>query len=92
VLVAATLVAFWRVRPLAGGLLVPYLLWVGFAAALNWSVWQLNPRWLGSPKPAFPLVWSARSSGSLSGRAVRDSVDPRRLPASRRHRDPADRG
>ena len=47
VLVAATLVAFWRVRPLAGGLLVPYLLWVGFAAALNWSVWQLNPRWLG---------------------------------------------
>lgn len=47
VLVAATLVAFWRVRPLAGGLLVPYLLWVGFAAALNWSVWHLNPRWLG---------------------------------------------
>jgi benzodiazapine receptor len=47
VLVAATAVAFWRIRPLAGALLVPYLLWVGFAAALNFSVWQLNPQALG---------------------------------------------
>lgn len=47
-LVAATTVAFWRVRRLAGALLVPYLLWVGFAAALNFSVWQLNPEALGS--------------------------------------------
>lgn len=43
-LIAATLVLFWRVRPLAGALLIPYLLWVGFAAALNYSVWQLNPQ------------------------------------------------
>jgi tryptophan-rich sensory protein len=46
-LIAATLIAFWRVRPLAGALLVPYLLWVSFATALNYSVWQLNPRVLG---------------------------------------------
>jgi benzodiazapine receptor len=46
-LVVATLVAFWRIRPLAGALLVPYLLWVGFAAALNYTVWQLNPQFLG---------------------------------------------
>jgi benzodiazapine receptor len=46
-LVVATLVAFWRIRPLAGALLVPYLLWVGFAAALNYPVWQLNPELLG---------------------------------------------
>lgn len=46
-LIAATLVAFWRIRPLAGALLVPYLLWVSFAAALSYSVWQLNPRILG---------------------------------------------
>lgn len=32
-----------RVRPLAGALLVPYLLWVGFASALTWSVWRGNP-------------------------------------------------
>lgn len=43
-LIVATLVAFWRIRPLAGSLLVPYLLWVSFAAALNYSLWQLNPQ------------------------------------------------
>lgn len=46
-LVIATLVSFWRARPLAGALLIPYLLWVSFAAALNFSVWQLNPQVLG---------------------------------------------
>lgn len=45
-LIAATLVAFWRVRPLAGALLVPYLLWVSFAFALNYALWQLNPQML----------------------------------------------
>jgi benzodiazapine receptor len=46
-LIVVTVVSFWRVRPLAGALLVPYLLWVSFAAALNYSVWQLNPPFLG---------------------------------------------
>jgi tryptophan-rich sensory protein len=46
-LIIATIVSFWRVRPLAGALLVPYLLWVSFAAVLNFSVWQLNPQVLG---------------------------------------------
>jgi tryptophan-rich sensory protein len=46
-LIVATVVAFWRVRPVAGALLIPYLLWVSFAAALNYSVWQLNPVVLG---------------------------------------------
>jgi len=46
-LIVATMVSFWRVKPLAGALLVPYLLWVSFASALNWSVWQLNPQVLG---------------------------------------------
>ncbi len=45
--IAATIVFFWRVRPLAGVLLIPYLLWVSFAAVLNYSVWQLNPQVLG---------------------------------------------
>ena len=46
-LIVATLIAFWRIRPLAGALLVPYLLWVTFASALNYAVWQLNPQILG---------------------------------------------
>jgi len=46
-LVVATLIAFWQASPLAAALLVPYQLWVGFAAALNYSVWRLNPGLLG---------------------------------------------
>lgn len=36
--VAATIVACWRVRPLAGALFAPYLAWLTFAAALNAAV------------------------------------------------------
>lgn len=43
VFISLTLVAFWRVRPAAGALLVPYLLWVAFASVLNWRLWRLNP-------------------------------------------------
>lgn len=43
-LIAATTTAFWRIRPLAGVLLLPYLAWVAFASALTWSVWQGNPK------------------------------------------------
>ena len=42
-LVAATLLAFWRIRPLAGALLLPYLAWVTFATALTTSVVRRNP-------------------------------------------------
>ncbi len=40
--ILATVVTFHRVRPLAAWLLVPYLLWSTFAAALNGAVWWLN--------------------------------------------------
>jgi hypothetical protein len=40
---AATLVWFWRVRKAAGVLLSPYLAWVSFAAALNFTILRLNP-------------------------------------------------
>lgn len=41
-LIACTAVAFWRIKPLAGALLVPYLMWVTFAAMLNWALWRGN--------------------------------------------------
>ncbi len=44
---AMTLVLFWRVKRTAGILLIPYLLWVTFAAVLNFVVWQINPQVLG---------------------------------------------
>ncbi len=44
---AITFVLFWRARPAAGALLIPYFLWLVFAAALNYSIWQMNPQLLG---------------------------------------------
>ncbi len=41
--VAAAMVAHMRLDLWAGLALVPYLVWVTIAAALNWSVWRLNP-------------------------------------------------
>jgi tryptophan-rich sensory protein len=40
--IAMTVVAFWQRSMLAGLILVPYLAWVGFAAVLNGSIWQMN--------------------------------------------------
>jgi benzodiazapine receptor len=42
-LIAATAVVFRRTSRVAALLLVPYLLWVGFASALTWAVWRSNP-------------------------------------------------
>lgn len=33
---------FYQVDQLAGGLMVPYVVWVAFALGLNYSFWQLN--------------------------------------------------
>lgn len=41
--VLVTLVLFWRVRPVAGALLLPYLAWVLFATVLNWQFLEANP-------------------------------------------------
>lgn len=43
VALAFTVARFWKVRAGAGLLLVPYLAWVTFAAALNLAIWRLNP-------------------------------------------------
>jgi benzodiazapine receptor len=37
-----TLVKFRRIYPVAGYLLIPYLLWVTFATILNGSIWWIN--------------------------------------------------
>lgn len=43
VLVLAMVLTFRKTDPLAGLLQIPYLLWITFAAYLNWGTWQLNP-------------------------------------------------
>ena len=40
--IGATARAFGLLSQPAALLLIPYLLWVGFAAVLNWALWRLN--------------------------------------------------
>ena len=41
-LVVVTLRLFLRIHRPAGLLMIPYLLWITFAAALNFQIWRLN--------------------------------------------------
>ena len=43
-LIVATMMAFRRVDRVAMALLVPYLAWVTFAAALTFAIWRSNPQ------------------------------------------------
>ena len=45
-LIVATLFSFWKIRRMAVVLMIPYLLWVGFATVLTWTTWQSNPMFL----------------------------------------------
>jgi tryptophan-rich sensory protein len=40
--ILATILAFRKLNVVAAWLMVPYLLWVSFAAALNFTLWQMN--------------------------------------------------
>lgn len=40
--ILATIIAFVKVSRWAGWLLLPYILWVSFAAYLNYAIWMLN--------------------------------------------------
>lgn len=53
--VAITIALAWRVRRLAGALLLPYLAWICFASLLNLQFLQLNPYADGTAAPA-PVV------------------------------------
>jgi len=46
VLIAATIIGFWRLQRPAALLLVPYFCWAGFASVLNYAMWSLNPEQL----------------------------------------------
>ncbi|WP_193367404.1 TspO/MBR family protein [Pelagibius marinus] len=40
--VILTTIAFTRVSRAAGWLFLPYLLWLGYAGALNFAIWKMN--------------------------------------------------
>ncbi len=41
-MICVTTFYFYKISKTAGWLMVPYILWVCFAAVLNYSIWQLN--------------------------------------------------
>ncbi|MDZ7361490.1 MAG: tryptophan-rich sensory protein [candidate division KSB1 bacterium] len=40
--ILATMIIFWRLNPVSGWLFTPYILWVTFAATLNFAIWRMN--------------------------------------------------
>jgi benzodiazapine receptor len=40
--ILASAISFWPISRVAGWLMVPYLLWVAYAAVLNHALWRLN--------------------------------------------------
>jgi tryptophan-rich sensory protein len=42
VFILLTMIFAFKVKPVAGWLLLPYIAWVTFASILNFSFWQLN--------------------------------------------------
>jgi len=40
--ILATIISFMKISRTASYLLIPYILWVSFAAILNFSIWKLN--------------------------------------------------
>ena len=42
IMILLTLIVFNRINKKAAALLIPYILWVSFATALNFAIWRLN--------------------------------------------------
>lgn len=80
VTILGTIIAFRRIRPLAGFLLLPYLAWVTFAGVLNFTIARLNPG--GAPvEPAVPLIGVAAADcapwdGAATSIYLSKSADP----------------
>ncbi|HOX20208.1 MAG TPA: tryptophan-rich sensory protein [Gemmatimonadales bacterium] len=80
VTILGTIIAFRRIRPLSGHLLLPYLAWVTFAGVLNFTIARLNPG--GAPiEPAVPLVGVAAADcapwdGAATSIYLSTSADP----------------
>lgn len=71
--IAATIVAFWQRSVLAGLILIPYLVWVSFAAALNGSIWQMNK---DRPAVADPVAAGSPADAGTNGLPKAEAISP----------------
>lgn len=42
IFILLTMLKFYKISKISAVLLIPYILWVSFAAVLNYSIWRLN--------------------------------------------------
>lgn len=45
--ILCNIIIFWRIDPVAGQLLIPYIMWVSVATTLNWFIYLNNPPKIG---------------------------------------------
>ncbi len=64
--ILATVITFYRVSKPASYLLLPYILWVSFAAVLNFSIWNLNK----TTQPTGPVACTMEAKLCPDGSAV----------------------
>lgn len=64
--IIATIIAFYQVSKPASYLLLPYILWVSFAAVLNFSIWNLNK----TIQPTGPVACTMEARLCPDGSAV----------------------
>jgi tryptophan-rich sensory protein len=43
VMICVTMYLYYRIKPVAAYLLIPYVLWVSFATVLTAAIWMMNP-------------------------------------------------
>ena len=65
--ILVTIIYFHKISKLAAWLLVPYILWVSFAAFLNFSIWQLS---INTPNEPEPIACTMEAKICPDGSAV----------------------
>jgi tryptophan-rich sensory protein len=70
--ILATIIAFFQISKAAGYLLIPYILWVTFAAFLNYNIWQLNGGKMG---PVIAEVQTIQETENASSSIIETIIE-----------------
>jgi uncharacterized protein YhhL (DUF1145 family) len=75
--ILVTAVLFARIRNIAGILFIPYIAWVSFASALNFSVWELNRTSREIVLPVSDIVTDMSKCEAATGIKIGDEISLR---------------